>query len=161
MGLPESGEETVLRHPERIGIAIASAVLLAVMVKILVSFFRGQTISASVVLVTVVLWTIGFVAIASVLIWSTMVCTVVSKGPKKLTIYFKLGLLREVRSVRFSELTNVVAQQRFYGVKGRKIRRYAILFGPPRERSELLNRLTPAHVQALANGVLRDALRIE
>lgn len=159
----EGAEETVLRHLERIDIAIASLVLLAVMVKLLISFVREQNISVYVALITVALWLTGFIAILCVLIWSTIVCTVVCRGPERLSVYFAIGRLvrRAVRSILLDDLKDVVAQERLYGVKGRKARRYEIVFGPARERSELLARPTRAHIEALLNGALRGILRIE
>ena len=154
-------KETVLRHPERIDIAIVCAAVLAGMVKFLVSFTREHDVFSFVYIV--VLWGIGFLAILSILIWSVAVSTVVRKQSEDLTISFALGRLvcREVRAVFLKDLTDVVARERVYGFKGRKTRRYAILFGPAREKSELLGRLTRHHVEMLASGVLRGILRNE
>jgi hypothetical protein len=161
-GVTGDGEETVLWHHERIGLAIISAALLVYMVKILISLFGETNLPISDALSTVALWLIAFVAIASVLIWSTLVCTVVRKGPERLTIYSKLGRLARwgSSSVLLSDLKDVVAQERLYSVKGRKTRQYVILFGPAGGKSELLGRLTRAQIESLANGVLRGILRI-
>jgi hypothetical protein len=154
-------EETVLRHPERIDIAIVCAALLAVMVKLLISLIREHDVFD--ILALVVFLGIGFLAVLSTLIWSVGVSTVVRKGSEDLTISWSLGRLvcREVRSVFLKDLTDVVACERVYGFKGRKTRRYEVLFGPARERSELLGRITREHVEMLAHGVLRGILRIE
>lgn len=163
MELVRDGEETTLWHHERVGIAIVSAALVAYMVKILISVFREQRFSIPVAVCIVVFWLIVFVTICSILVWSTMVCTVVRKEAESFTIYSKLGRLARWggRSVMLSDLKDVVAQERSYGVKGRMTRQYVILFGPARERTELLGRLTRRHIEILANGVLRGILRIE
>jgi hypothetical protein len=154
-------EETVLWHPERIDIAIVCAVLLAAMVKFLISYMREHNISD--VAYIVVFWGIGFLAILSVLIWSVAVSTVVRKQSEDLTISFALGrLVRwEVQSVFLKDLKDVVARERAYSFKGRRKHRYEILFGPAKAKSELLGLLTRKHVERLASGVLRGILRIE
>jgi hypothetical protein len=152
-------EVTVLRHPERLDIAIVCAALLAFMVKLLISLIREHDIVD--ILAIVVLWGVGFLAVLAMLIWSVAVSTVVRKGSEDLTISWALGRLvcREARSVFLKDLTEVVARERAYGFKGRKTRRYEILFGPPdREKSELLGHLTREHVEKLASGVLRGIL---
>jgi hypothetical protein len=154
-------EETVLWHPERVDVAIVCAVLLAIMVKLLVPLLREHDIVD--ILAILVFWGIGFLAILSVLIWSLAVFTVLHKGAEDLTISWALGRLisREVKSVPLKDLTGVLARERIYGFKGRKVRRYEIFFGPDREKTELIGRLTRAHVERLARGVLRGLLRIE
>jgi hypothetical protein len=54
-----------------------------------------------------------------------------------------------------------VARERVYGFKGRKLCRYEILFGAGKEKSELLGFLTRRNVHFLADGVLREVLRVE
>jgi hypothetical protein len=131
------------------------------MVNFLLSYMRQHSISD--VVYIVVLWGIGFLAILSVLIWSVAVSTVVRKQSEDLTISFALGrLVRwEVRSVFLKDLKDVVARERVYSFKGRRKNRYEILFGPAKEKSELLGLLTREHVERLASGVLRGILRIE
>jgi hypothetical protein len=118
--LAKEVEETVLRHPERIDIAIVCAALLAVMVKLLISLIREHDVFD--ILALVVFWGIGFLAVLSTLIWPVAVSTMVRKGSEDLTISWSLGRLvcREVRSVFLKDLTDVVARERVYGFKGRK-----------------------------------------
>jgi hypothetical protein len=157
----EEVEETVLRHPERIGIAIACAALLAFMVKQLIALFHEQPISEA--LPIVIFWGVGIIATCFALVWSVAVFTVVRKGSEDLTIGLTLGgvVYRRVTSVFLKDLTDVVARERFYGMQGRKMRGYEILFGPEMEKSKLLGRLTRQHVEALASGALRGMLRVE
>ena len=133
-------EETVLRHPERIQTAIICAAVLAVMVKLLLSLLREHDISD--ILYIIFFWGIGFLAILSALIWSAAATTVVRKESKDLTISLALGRLGrwKTRAVFLKDLTGVVARERVYGFKGRKLRRYEILFGAGKEKSELLGR---------------------
>ena len=154
-------QETVLRHPERIGTAIFCAALLAVMVKFLVSLTQEHDISDFAYIV--VFWGIAFLLLFSILIWSVAVSTVVRKQPGSLTISLALGrrVRWQVRYFFLNDLKDVVARERIYGFKGRKTCRYEILFGPAKEKRELLGLLTRAHVEKLASGVLRGILTIE
>jgi hypothetical protein len=157
----EEVSETVLRHPERIGAAIACAALMVFMAKKLIALVHGQDISE--VVPILVFWIVGVIATCFGLVWSLAVFTVVRKESEDLTIGWTLGGVgyRRVTSVFLKDLTNMVARERFYAVKGRRTRGYQILFGPEKERSELLGRLTRQQVDALARGALRGMLTIE
>jgi hypothetical protein len=106
---------------------------------------------------------VGFFAVPSILVWSLGVATVVRIDSEDLTISWKLGgwLCGRLRSVPLKDVSDMVARERTYGVKGRKIRRFEILFGPVRGRTVLLGRLTRDHVIRLRNGVLQGMLTYE
>ena len=160
---PATGEEreTVLWHTERIDIAIVCVALLIGMVKFLISFVREHGIFD--MWAVTFFWGLGFLAVFSVMIWSVGVSTVVRKNSEDLTISSMLGhiVCGEVQTIPLKFLTDVVARERSYGFKGRTTRRFQIQYGPARQRSELLGRLTRDHVVRLQNGVLRGTLRIE
>ena len=131
------------------------------MVKFLVPFVREHGVFD--MWAIVFFWGRGFLVILSVMVWSVGVSTVIRKNSEDLTISSMLGhiVCREVRSIPLKYLIDVVARERSYGFKGRKTRRFQIQYGPARQRSELLGRLTRDHVVRLQNGVLRGTLRIE
>lgn len=153
--------ETVLWHPERADIAIACVVILVLMVRFVISFVHEHGFFEMPYIMLCL--GVSFFSVPSILVWSLGVATVVRKDSEDLTISWKLGglLCGRLRSVPLKDVSDMVARERTYGVKGRKIRRFEILFGPVRGRTVLLGRLTRDHVIRLRNGVLQGMLTYE
>jgi hypothetical protein len=154
-------DETVLSHPERIQAAIICALVLAIMVKFLVSMVREHAIFD--VIYLVVVWGIVFLAITSIFLWCVAGTTVVRKQAGRLTMSLAMGrlVIREVRSVPLTDLKDVVIRERVYGYKGKKIPRYEVVFGRSEGKRELLGFLTRENADLLANGVLHEFLSNE
>ena len=159
--MTEDINETVLWHPERADTAIVCAVILVLMVRFFIHFVQQHGISEMPYIV--LCFGVVFSAVVSVLVWSLGVATVVRKGTEDLTISWKLGglLCRRLRSVPLKDLSDLVARERTYSSRGGKVRRFEILFGPVRDRTLLLGRLTRNHVIRLRNGVLQGMLTFE
>ena len=131
------------------------------MIKALISFIQQHDVSD--VIPLLFLWGVAVVGVIIALIWSVGVSTVIEKGPEDVTVSWSLaGLIRRrVASFPLKDLTNMVARERFYGIKGRKTRRYEILYGPEREKSEFLGRLTRRHIELLTSGVFLGMLKVD
>jgi hypothetical protein len=105
-------EKTVLRHPEGIQPAIICTVVLACMVQFLISLLQGHDISD--VVYVIFLWSIAFLVVASVFVWSVVGSTVLRKQFGLLTMSIALGrfVLWDIKSVPLPDLKNVVIRER-------------------------------------------------